>query len=209
MPISLSDPRLLLSISGPQFSSPELIEKALHLKWYSGPLVSGREAPARSLHVGAAEAGPAGTLAHLPAASCGWLPSPSGRGGELLRHYWLQAAPPSPSAGQHVQAGKRAGFKFENPGDRGGVGQGTELQCAGAGGGGTDPAPMLEGPCPRQPAICPRMAPLGFSFLLWRRGIVSWRRLLTCREANVAMRLSVGYHFPKPGHTLEAGELAC
>lgn len=48
-------------------------------------------------------------------------------------------APPSPSDGQHVQAGKGAGFKFENPGDRGGVGRGTELQCAGAGGGGADP----------------------------------------------------------------------
>ena len=52
------------------------------------------------------------------------------------RHYWLRAAPPSPAAGQHVRAGKGAGFKFENPGDGGGVRRGIGPQCASAGGGG-------------------------------------------------------------------------
>ena len=68
-----------------------------------------------------------------------------GGAGGPLRHYWLRAAPPSPAAGQHVRAGKGAGFKFENPGSGGGVKRGMGPQCASAGGGGADLAPALGG----------------------------------------------------------------
>lgn len=70
---------------------------------------------ARLLHMGAAEAGQAGAQP-----ICRLSPEARGRHlrggtGEPLKLYWLRAAPPSPAAGQHVRAGKGAGFKFENP----------------------------------------------------------------------------------------------
>ena len=56
----------------------------------------------------------------LPTAAC--CRHLQGGAGELVRHYWLRSAPPSPSDGLQVRAGKGAGFKFENPGDWAGLG---------------------------------------------------------------------------------------
>lgn len=90
-----------------------------------------------------------------------------GGAGELLRHYWLRTAPPSPCAGLQVRAGKGAGFKFENPGDWAGLGgngaavrrrqrsgQGSSSQGSGV------CALVCLAICPCRPLLC-------LSFLLW------------------------------------------
>lgn len=144
---------------------------------------------ARLLHMGAAEAGQAGAQP-----ICRLSPEARGRHlqggtGEPLKLYWLRAAPPSPAAGQHVRAGKGAGFKFENP----------------AVGAGLSGEPGRNAQAPREGLRIPLRAPgsvlwpaghlplwslPGFCFLLWRMGMVSWLLLLTtCREATtVAMK---------------------
>lgn len=81
----------------------------------------------------------------LPTAAC--CRHLQGGAGELVRHYWLRSAPPSPSDGYKFGREKEqvSNLKTRAIG-RGWAG--TELQCAGARGGGTDPAPKARGSVP-------------------------------------------------------------
>ena len=125
LPLRSATQRPLLGFSGPQSPAPYWWREARTL---SGALGTGGpgEAPgsaaARGRHGGGAGGHPspfALCLLRLADVTLG------GGAGGPLRHYWLRAAPPSPAAGQHFRAGKGAGFKFENPGDGGGVERGT------------------------------------------------------------------------------------
>lgn len=175
---SLSDPAPVTWLFWASVSSPVLVARGAHTEWCSGgrwsrggprlrrctwaPRRWGRRAPspicslpleARGRHLGGGAGGP-------------------------LRHYWLCAAPPSPAAGQHVRAGKGAGFKFENPGYGGGVERGTG-PSAQAPGEGARTWLLRSRVCA---LACLPSAPVAPAGLL----------LLICREAIVATKTSEG-----------------